>query len=266
MWILFYSLVSFAGSTIGGAIGLGAVLITTPLLDLVAGGSLDFKQISMLNLMLVLTGTLTSALTHRRSGYIDRALLLRLAPVAAGGALLGGLLAHLVSDAALRWIFVAVALVSLSLGLLPFGSRLARGAAQVLRSPAVLEPAQSRWLPMLAVVAVTSTVSGLIGVGGGLLMTPFLLKLVRFPPKTTVGTMTAVGVATTVFALAGRIGTVPLPSWEPIVGVVIGAVAGGVVGALLTRVVPARAFAPVLSIVVVISAAQIILQQFVVGA
>ncbi len=261
MQFLLFAAVAFAGSTIGGSMALGAVLITTPLLDLVAGGALDFKQIGVLNLILVLTGTLTSALFHHRGGYVDRSLFVHLAPVGAVGALAGGAVAHFASDATLRWTFVGVAFASLLLGLLPVNARATVLLGRGLRSPAVTPPENARWWRVLGGALAATLVSGFVGVGGGLLITPFLMKLARFPAKTVVGTMTAVGVVTTVCALAGRIGTTPLPPWIAIAGVMIGAIGGGALGARLTHVIPARALAPILSVVVVLSASQIIVQQ-----
>ena len=263
MWtFLFYVGVSFCGSAIGGSFALGTVLITTPLLGLISVGTLDFKQIGLLNLILVLSGTFASAITHHRNGYVDRSLLMRLAPIVAVGSLGGGILAHSVSDDVLRWTFAGVAVTSLLLGLLPGGGALAMSAAHALRSPAVAEHGEGRWYGLLAFCSGTSFVSGLVGIGGGLIMTPFLLKLAQFPTKTVIGTMTSVGVVTTVCALAGRVGTSPFPPWPSIAGVVIGAVLGGVVGARIGHVLPAKTLAPVLSITIVLSASEIIRQTF----
>jgi len=257
---LLYVGVSFCASAIGGSLALGAVLITTPLLGLISAGTLDFKQIGLLNLILVLSGTFASAITHRHNGYLDRTLLLHIAPTVAVGSLAGGILAHTLSDDVLRWTFAAVALTSLLLGLLPDGGALATSTARVLRSPAVAQDGEGRWYRLAGFCSVSSFVSGLIGIGGGLLITPFLLKLARFPIKTVIGTMTSIGVVTTVCALVGRVGTSPFPPLPSIAGVVLGALLGGVVGAHIGHVLPSKVLTPVLSITIILSAGEIIRQ------
>jgi uncharacterized membrane protein YfcA len=258
---LFFALIAFLGSVVSSMMALGAVLITTPLLDLVASDDIDFHQIGFLNLVLVLVSAIVAAAVHQRAGNIDLGFVRRLVPVTALGALSGGIVAQWVPEFGLRVIFVTIALLSLVLGLLPIRSRLAR----LLRRGVRLDTDSTGmgvapiW-PLLIVFGVITFASGLVGVGGGLLLTPLLLKVVRLEPKTAIGSMMLIGLTTTISALIGRIGA-PLPPWQGIVAVAIGAAVGGLVGSFITTRMPARVVAPLISIVVVLSAGQTLAAQ-----
>lgn len=259
-WLLF-ALIAFGGSVVSSMMALGAVLITTPLLDLVAGGEIDFHQIGFLNLVLVLVSAVVAAAVHQRAGNIDVRFVRRVMPVTAIGALAGGVVAQWVPELALRVVFVTIALLSLALGLIPLRSRLAaslRNGIRLDRDSSGMGSAPI-W-PLLLVFFTFTFASGLVGVGGGLLLTPLLLKIVRLEAKTTIGSMMLIGLTTTVSALIGRIGA-PLPPWQGIVAIGIGAAVGGLMGAFITTRIPARVIPPLISIVVILAATQTLAGQ-----
>lgn len=260
-WTVF-SVVAMAGSALSSMIALGAVFITTPLFDLIGHDKISFYEITVLNLFIVLTSALVSGLVHHRAGNVDQSFLKRFVPVTVIGAFAGGKMAQYVPEWGLRVLFAAVAVMALVLALMPAQSRL----AAMLRTMMGL-PRDGRGFdggsavsPVMAFILIAFT-SGLVGVGGGLLLIPLLVKVVRFHALRAVGSMMFIGLSSTTGALVGRIGT-PLPPWQAIVAVVIGAGVGAFAGASATTRLPPRVVPVMITTVIVLSAGQTLLGQF----
>ncbi len=123
----------------------------------------------------------TSTYHHQKCGDIDWAMWQRLLLGGVGGAVLGAWVAGILSTRVLSIVFATV-LVFIAVHIFIQ----ARSKAQVSTQPEKL----LNWLGCLLAGAVFGVFSGLLGVGGGVLIVPFML-LLHYPMHRIVGTSAA---------------------------------------------------------------------------
>lgn len=209
------AVIGLASGVASGAFGIGGALLSTPgvrwILDttaLVAVGT---------TLPVIIPTALTGAYTYARNKLVDT----RTAGVlcASGGffAVLGALTTKLVPGEALL-IVTAVLILFLAI-------RMLRG------TDSTSSHEHRRSVPiLLAVGTVSGFVSGLLGVGGGVILVPVLTVMLGFPVKSALGTSLAVVAAQSIpgsitHALIGNV------DWRIVGGLVIGTVPGARIGA-----------------------------------
>lgn len=214
MQILVAAIIGFAAGAASGAFGIGGALLSTPAIrwfldtpPLIAVGS---------TLPVVIPTALTGVVTYARNKLIDARAAAVLCASGALFAVLGSLMTQVIAGEALL-VATAVLLLFLSLRMLtsppqPDGSSVATGTGV-----------------LLAVGALSGFVSGLLGVGGGVILVPVLAALLRFPVKTALGTSLVVVAAQSIpgsvtHALLGNI------DWGIVGGLTIGVVPGARLG------------------------------------
>jgi uncharacterized membrane protein YfcA len=142
------------------------------------------------SLAAIVMTSVSSTLSHHRHGAVRWPLVLRVAPAAAFGAILGGAVAHFVPDRVLR--------VGFGLFLLMVALRMGRGAT----------PPSHRRLPggsvLFGVATLIGALSSWTGIGGGSLTGPYLMAH-NVPPREAVASSAAVGFP---IAVAGTVGYV----------------------------------------------------------
>ena len=238
--VLIAFLFSIAAGGFGSLVGIGGGLIIVPVLSIALG--YDVKAVIAASLIGVIATSLSASPKYIKSGIADRRLGLYLLIFAAAGGLTGGLTAGLLDG---RMLSLAFALL------------LAAVAAQMLRqvhkptqAPAIseadvaaglvssyIEPAgghvvsyrAGRLVPGAAVSFFSGSVSGLLGVGGGVINVPTMNVLMRVPLRVATTTSTYMLAATAVtssfvYIASGQLD--PMLAAPVALGVIVGARAG----------------------------------------
>lgn len=147
-----------------GLFGVGGGIVLVPLLILVAGYTQ--RMASGTSLAAVLPTALAGAASYASTGSIDWISGILLAGGAVAGSLLGTWLLDRIPAGLLRWLFV-IFLVAVAVRL--FFAVPDRGASLTLDPPTIVA--------LLALGTVVGTFSGLLGVGGGVIIVPALVLL-----------------------------------------------------------------------------------------
>lgn len=185
----------FLISIVFSMFGQGGGLLYTPTLVLLGYTALVSVSTS---LVLNLVTALFATVVFYRQKLVDLRLALALIPGISAGAFLGGALGNFVDSTLLLWLFVAVL----------FGA----GARMVYthweRVPSEEKAPNRPSLLMYAVIVIFSlglgVLSGLLGIGGGVLIVPFLLFAYKVPTKTSVGTSGFVVIFSSLFGVLGH--------------------------------------------------------------
>ncbi len=206
---------------VGSLMGLGGGIIAVPFLNLVLG--IPMHTAAAAGLVSTLCVSCSAAGRYlRRGGMIDIPLALRLELFAAAGGLLGGFLVGWLSGSVLQVLF---------------GATMAYAAIHILRTAHQAPMRQdvttrkSSWrMPasyLLCLVA--GVMSGLFGIGGGIVMVPVLHLFLALPFKHATATSNFMMGLTAVSALCGFVARQQLDlavSGPLAAGVVVGALAG----------------------------------------
>ena len=185
----------FLISIVFSMFGQGGGLLYTPTLVLLGYTALVSVSTS---LVLNLVTALFATVVFYRQKLVDLRLALALIPGISAGAFLGGALGNFVDSTLLLWLFVVVL----------FGA----GARMVYthweRVPSEEKAPNRPSLLMYAVIVIFSlglgVLSGLLGIGGGVLIVPFLLFAYKVPTKTSVGTSGFVVIFSSLFGVLGH--------------------------------------------------------------
>lgn len=212
-----------------GALGGGGSILAVPALVYAAG--LTPKQATAASLVLVGVSSLVAMGAHWRAGRVRVGTGVAFGLAGIGGSLAGSRLnAHIDPDLLLL-AFAGLVLVAAwrMLAAPPSNPRGARGGVDVRQVVAVL-----------AVGTVVGFLTGLFGVGGGFVIVPALVLVLKLPMPDAVGTSLLVIAINSVIALAGRWSSVTI-DWGVTVPFVVAAVAGAVVGGKIAdRLDPVR--------------------------
>lgn len=211
--------------------------------------ALSIKTAAAITSVQSLFGALSGAIAHQRHRRV-------LWPLARdfGGAmtitsLVGSLLSSTISG---HWILILFAVMAVIAAILMLFPR----PEIAENSPEEAPPNYSRpraWL----LGAVIGICAGLIGQGGGFLFVPVLMAFLGMPLRISIGTALAVGVASSVAVVLGRIGTAQIP-WLLTIITVSGGVIGAQIGSELSQRMPRQLLRRILSLAVIITATKMI--------
>jgi uncharacterized membrane protein YfcA len=220
-------------------VGIGGGLIIVPVLSILLGQ--DVKVAIAASLIGVSATSMSASPRYIRSGLADRRLGLYLLMAASLGGILGGLTASALDGRVLSLLF-GLLLVAVALHMLrdmrrrtsasPLPAREANGFASSYLEPTTGEIVEYR-ATRLGAGAVASfvagNVSGLLGVGGGIINVPTMNVLMRVPIRVATTTSTYMLAATAaassvVYLVSGQLD--PLVAAPVALGVIVGARAG----------------------------------------
>jgi uncharacterized membrane protein YfcA len=232
----------------GALVGVGGGLIIVPLLSVALG--VDLHVAIATSLLGVIAVSTTASASYFRLGLPDRRIGLLLLTATVAGGMVGGYVAGLLDAHMLAGLF-GVLLVVVALQMLRAHRR---PMAEVVGEPGPLEfdwsyveptsgvevgyRARRAWLGVLASL-VAGGLSGLLGIGGGVVNVPTMNVLMGIPIRVATTTSTymlgATAVASAVLYLSrGQVDP------QLVAPVVVGVVLGGLVGARFAHRVPGR--------------------------
>ncbi|MGI5837506.1 MAG: sulfite exporter TauE/SafE family protein, partial [Chloroflexota bacterium] len=166
------AVIGLIGGTMAGFLGIGGGIVIIPLLLYVAG--LEVKLAMGISMIQALFATLSGLLIHRRNRTVDVRLGVILGIAGVMGALIGSFgSAYISADILLITYFC---LVWLSIFLL--------FVAPKNESPRDKDVSIPQAFPLGLGVG---TLAGMLGVGGGFIMTPLMISVLRIPTRTAVG-------------------------------------------------------------------------------
>jgi uncharacterized membrane protein YfcA len=238
-------LVSVAAGGFGSLVGIGGGLIIVPVLTIALG--VELKDAIAASLIGVIATSLSASPRYIKSGIVDRRLALLLLVAATLGGLTGGLTSGILDGRVLALLF-ALLLGGVAIEMLRQVRNPANTAMLVTSdgdgdddddgfvssyvepdSGVVVEYEARRLGPGVGVSFVAGNVSGLLGVGGGVINVPTMNVLMRVPIRVATTTSTYMLAATAaasavVYLVSGQLN--PLVAAPVALGVIIGARVG----------------------------------------
>jgi uncharacterized membrane protein YfcA len=181
LWIF---LVAIGAGLFGSMLGLGGGIILVPALTLLF--DVPIKQAVAASLVSVVATSCASVPSYLRSGLVDWLTAVRLLIPTVLGAIVGGLLAGVVSQKVVAGLFIL--LVLYVMGQMLWASRQrSPSESPGTQCHARWGHARQKWLAAL-LSAIGGIISALLGVGGGLIQVPVLHTLLHAPLRCAIGT------------------------------------------------------------------------------
>jgi uncharacterized membrane protein YfcA len=194
--VLLIAVVSvFLISIIFSMFGQGGGSLYTPILFLI--GYTAIVSIST-SLVLNLITALSAAIVYYQANLIDLRMAAAFIPGICIGAFIGGVMTNFVDPTILIWIFVVF--------LAGAGGRL----VYTLREKAstseecTLQLSRVMYAGIVIFSFAVGIISGLLGVGGGTIIVPFLIFICRYPIKNSAGTISFIVIFSSLFGVLGH--------------------------------------------------------------
>lgn len=191
MTALLFVAAGAASGFFSGALGVGGAALATPLVRFL--GVDPFLAIGS-TVPAILPSTLTGAYTYAKAGLVDRRSVLWTSLGGSAATVAGAYATRAIpGDGHLLMVITAVVLLFLAVRLIP-----SRGHVEPVSVP------HTSALALTGVGAAAGFFSGLLGIGGGFLMVPLFLRVMRMPTKVALGTSLAVITITVVPNIAAQ--------------------------------------------------------------
>jgi uncharacterized membrane protein YfcA len=208
-----------AAGVLSGLFGIGGGTVMTPAVQALLGAPPIIALATPLPA--IFPTALTGAWTYRQGGQLDVRAAAWIVGPGIAGAVAGAALTDVIPTHLLL-IVTALLLAREAVGIL-------RGAS---RREAAGEPSQGTPLQLAAIGLAAGSASGLLGIGGGIVIVPLLVGVLRMPLKRALGTSLLAIVAlvipgTVVHSALGHI------DWAIFAALTVGAVPGARIGARL---------------------------------
>jgi len=168
-------LIGLIGGFLSGLLGLGGGVIMLPFLTFLGG--VPLKLATGTSLVHVLVAAATGMLSHLRAGMVDFKAGLILGTAGILGGFLGSFLSVLLSTRSLNLIFlflVALAIILLFIPLKPYEGNYIKGNFSKIEG--------------ILIGLGCGLLVGLLGVGGGFILIPLMIYILRIPLRETIGT------------------------------------------------------------------------------
>ncbi len=238
----------FAGAFVSGLVGVGGAILMIPLLLYVPPffgiDRLPFHTVAGAEMIQVAAAGIVGGLAHWREGKVSRALVATIGPGMVVAALAGAVVSRFVSAGLLTGVFASLALTA-ALVMLASRRRLPRASAyNPLRF--------NKWLAV-SLGSGVGFLSGMVGAGGGFLLTAFMVSLLRIPMRLAIGSSLGILAFS---GLAGAFGKAVTGQvdWGLALALVVGALPGAGVGAMVSRRTRVESLAVILGILIALVA------------
>jgi len=177
--------------TLSGFFGIGGGTVSVPLLMILGFG---IKEAIAISVMQMLAGSLLAAWLHQKKKTYVIADIKYFGFGGLIGAVLGAVLVKVLNDSLLEWFFLAIVLFTLV--------RMMMSSPQPSRPEIVNRPLYT------AIGTVIGLFSGMLGVGGSILMTPILVSFLGFELKkaSAIGLFFVIFTSTSAFMTLGLLG------------------------------------------------------------
>jgi uncharacterized membrane protein YfcA len=228
-WMLPF--VGLTGGFIAGLLGLGGGVVMLPLLTFVGG--IPLKLATGTSLAQILVVSATGMVTHYRGGMVDLKAGLTLGAAGIAGGFAGSFLSVQLSTRSLQLIYLLV--VSLAIILLFIPRKL---EDKDYRKGDFNKPGG------IATGMGVGCLTGLLGVGGGFIVIPLMIYVLKIPLRVAIGTSLLIILITSVGTLGAKFGVGHV---NPFITVIV--LSGSVIGALLGARISLRSPVTVLRLI-----------------
>ncbi len=222
-------LISLVGGLFSGLLGIGGAVVLIPLMRAVppplGAGELTMGEIAGITMIQVLAASITGWLTHRRGGRAHTPTILAMGIPLACAAFAG---AYWRPPEIHRHIVFGI-LVTLALGML-FGKSREERADPRDGDSADFAPNIPLAILLGGLVGLSS---GIVGAGGGFILIPLMIRVLKVPIKIAVGSSLGIIFLGALMGVAGKIASTQV-EWKYVLPVLLASVPASIVGAKLS--------------------------------
>ncbi|MGE8018523.1 sulfite exporter TauE/SafE family protein [Peribacillus frigoritolerans] len=193
--------IGFFGSFISGMIGIGGSVINYPMLlyipPLMGTMALTAHEVSGISAIQVFFATLGGVWAYRKSGFLQKSLIMYMGSSILIGSIMGSCLSHLIPEKGINFIYGILALIAVILMLVS-----KKGREDIEGE----ELTFNKWLASSLAFNIGG-VAGVLGAGGAFILVPIMLVILKIPTRITIASSLAITLISSIGATIGKIAT-----------------------------------------------------------
>lgn len=200
-FIVLIFLIGFVGSFISGMVGIGGSIIKYPLLlylpPLFGFIAFTAHEVSGLSAVQVFFATLGSVWAYRKSGYLNKTLIIYMGISILIGSLIGGYGSKLLSEGSINLVYGILALIAAVMMFIP---------NKEIDDIPLEEVTFNRSLAALLALTV-GIGAGIVGAAGAFLLVPIMLVILKIPTRMTIASSLAITFISSIGTAIGKVTT-----------------------------------------------------------
>ena len=218
-FIIVIFLIGFIGSFVSGMLGIGGSIIKYPMLlyipPLFGVVAFTAHEVSGISAVQVLFASLAGVWAYRKSGYLNKSLIITMGGAILVGSLVGSFGSDYLSENGVNVVYGILALIAAVMMFIPKKNLDDMPMDQVTFNKTVA-----------AVLAfIVGIGSGIVGAAGGFLLVPIMLVVLKIPTRMTIATSLAITFISSIGATVGKVATGQVDYWPAAVMVVASVIA-----------------------------------------
>lgn len=250
MYILTLFAIGLVGSFISGMLGIGGAIVKYPLLlyvpPILGFAGFTSHQVSGISALDVLFVSIAGVLAFRNGGYLNKKLIAIMGTAILFGTLLGSFGSNQLSGNTINIVYGILALLAAIMMFIP--------KKQIDDIP--LDEVKFN-APLSAILAFFVGIgSGIVGAGGGFLLIPIMLLILRIPTRMTIASSLAVTFISSIAGSFGKIMTGQI-DYIPAMIVIIAGLIAAPLGARTSKKMDTKLLQRLLAILILLTAIKV---------
>lgn len=201
VFLIVIFLIGFIGSFISGMVGIGGSIIKYPMLlylpPLFGLAAFSAHEVSGISAVQVFFATIGGVWAYRKSGYLNKSLILYMGASILVGSFVGGYGSKLMSEGTINVVYGILAALAAIMMFVP-----KKGIDDIPLDQVVF----NKWLAATLAFLI-GVGSGIVGAAGAFLLVPVMLVVLKIPTRMTIATSLAVTFISSIGSTFGKIAT-----------------------------------------------------------
>ncbi len=241
------------GGFLSGLLGLGGAIIMIPLMltvpKLLGVGALSMKAVAGLSMIQVVFASLSGVVRHRKNKFVSMKLLLTLGVAVAIGSGFGSTISKYMSNQSLMIAFGVIAVIAAVMMFIP---------PKEEDSDNITDPDSIKFNKPLAASLgfVIGSLAGMVGAGGGFILVPVMIYILKIPIRVTIGTSLGIVFIGAIMGAIGKMATGQV-DWLLALALIISSIPSAQIGSMVSKRTPALVLRYSLMLVIVFTSVEI---------
>lgn len=197
--IIVLFLIGFIGSFISGMVGIGGSIIKYPMLLYIPGmlglSTFTAHEVSGISAIQVLFATIGGVWAYRKSGYLNKKLIVYMGTSILIGSFIGGYGSLLMTNNGINLVYGILATIAAVMMFVP---------KKELDDIPLDQVTFNKWLAAAFALAV-GIGAGIVGAAGAFILVPIMLVVLKIPTRMTIATSLAITFISSIGSTAGKV-------------------------------------------------------------
>ncbi|WOV87759.1 sulfite exporter TauE/SafE family protein [Sporosarcina oncorhynchi] len=249
-FIITIFLIGFIGSFVSGMVGIGGSIIKYPMLlyipPMLGVVAFSAHEVSGISAIQVFFATISGVWAYRKSGYLNKTLIIYMGSAILIGSFIGGYGSNLISEGTINLVYGILATIAAIMMFVP-----KKGLDDIPADKVVF----NKWLAA-SLAFIVGIGAGIVGAAGAFILVPIMLVVLKIPTRMTIATSLAITFISSIGSTFGKIVTDQI-LYGPAAIMIVASVIAAPIGAKLGQKMNTKVLQMILAVLILATAIKI---------